>query len=78
MIKLCEFSVVHLRSIGGAYTSLGFPELHCASFSEIIELVTAFIKAGGCEISQGDCAGHALLLWEAENGYDGVVKLLPD
>ena len=43
-------------------TSLGLPELHCVSFFEIIELVTALMKAGGCEISQGDCAGHALLL----------------
>jgi len=34
------------------------------------------MKAKGYEINQGDCTGHASLLWVAKNGHDGVLNLL--
>ena len=70
------FTVVHLRSIGGAYTSQPFSRLHCEPFLETIELVTAFMKAKSCEINQGDYTEHSPLLRAAKNGHDRVVKLL--
>ena len=66
---------MHLRSIGGAYTSRRRSELHCDSF-ETIGLVTAFVKAEGCGIGRGDCTSYTPPLWAAENRHDGVVKLL--
>jgi len=62
--------------IGDISTSSLFSGLHCASFFGIVELVTAVINAGGCEINQQDCTGSTPLAWVARNGHEGVVKLL--
>ena len=62
--------------IGDISTSSLFSGLHCASFFGIVELVTAVINAGGCEINQQDCTGRTPLAWVASNGHVGVAKLL--
>ena len=62
--------------IGDISTFSLFSGLHCASFFGILELVTAVINAGGCEINQGDCTGRTPLAWAARNGHVGVAKIL--
>jgi len=64
------------RNIESIGASTRFSGLHCASFFGILELVTSFINAKGCEINQGDCAGNTPLLWAVKNGHDRVVELL--
>jgi len=62
--------------IGDISTSSLFSGLHCASFFGIVELVTAVINTGGCEINQQDCTGSTPLAWVARNGHVEVAKLL--
>ena len=64
------------RHAGNISTSPLFSGLHCASFFGIIELVTALINGGGCEINQQDCSGCTPLSWAAVKGHEGVVKIL--
>ena len=68
--------VLHPSHVGSIGYSPRFSGLHCASFFGIIELVTVFVNAKGCEINQCDCTGKTPLLWAAINGHDGVVKQL--
>jgi len=62
--------------IGDISTSSLFSGLHCASFFGILELVTAVINIGGCDINQQDCTGSTPLAWAARNGHVEVAKLL--
>ena len=68
--------VLHPSRVGSIGHSSRFSGLHCASFFGIIELITVFVNAKGCEINQVDCTGKTPLLWAAKNGHDGMVKQL--
>ena len=54
----------------------GFSSLHCASFFGIVEIVAGLVEVEGCDINQADCTGSTPLVWAAENGHEGVVKIL--
>ena len=53
-----------------------FSELHCASIFGIDEIVASLVGVEGCDINQRDCVGNTPLMWAAENGHEGVVKIL--
>ena len=53
-----------------------FTGLHCASFFGIVEVVAALVGINGCDVNQIDCMGNTPLIWAAENGHEGVVRLL--
>ena len=53
-----------------------WPALHCASYFGIIEVVTALMERGGCDINQNDCMGFAPFIHAAWQGDEGVVQLL--
>ena len=53
-----------------------FTGLHCASFFGIVEVVAALVGINGCDVNQIDCMGNTPLTWAAENGHEGVVKIL--
>ena len=53
-----------------------FSGLHCASFFGIAEIIASLVEVGGCDTNQKDCVGNTPLLWAAENGHEGVVKML--
>jgi len=55
-----------------------FSGLHCASFFGIVDLMTVFLNAEGCEVDQQDCVGRTPLAWAAGNGHEGAVKILLD
>ena len=74
-VSLLE-QVLPPKYIGGISTSSLFSGLHCASFFGIVELVTILMNAESYMINQQDCVGSTPLLRAAENGHEGVVKLL--
>ena len=53
-----------------------WPSLHCASYFGIVEVVAGLIEMEGCDVNQSDCMGSTALLWAAQQGNEGVVKLL--
>ena len=53
-----------------------WPSLHCVSYFGIIELVAGLIEREGCNINQRDCMGFTALMWAAQQGNEGVVRLL--
>jgi len=55
------------------YVSSG---LHCASMFGVDKIVAGFVEAEGCDINQRDCLGNTPLLWAANSGHEGVVKIL--
>ena len=54
----------------------GFSGLHCASFFGIVEIVAGFVEMEDCDINQTDFIDCTPLMWAAQNGHDGVVKIL--
>ena len=53
-----------------------WPGLHCASYFGIVEIVAGLIEREGCDINQSDCMGFTALMWAAQQGNEGVVRLL--
>ena len=53
-----------------------FTGLHCASYFGIVELVTSLIEVKGCDINRTDCMGFTALMWAAQQGNEGVMRLL--
>ena len=53
-----------------------FSGLHCASFFGIVEVVTGLIEMECYDINEGDFLGRGPLTWAAQNGHEGVVKIL--
>ena len=53
-----------------------FSGLHCASFFGIVEIVASFVEMGDCDINQTDFRDCTPLMWAAQNGHEGVVKIL--
>ena len=49
---------------------------HCASFFGIVEVVAGLIEMGCYDINEGDFLGRGPLAWAAQNGHEGVVKIL--
>ena len=74
-VSLLE-QVLPSRYTGVIVTPPLFTGVHCASFFGIAEIVTLLINVEGCEVDQQDCAGRTPLTWGAENGYEGVAKVL--
>jgi len=68
--------VPHLSFNGDIGAAPLFSGLHGASFFGIVELVTAILSIGCCEINQQDCTGSTPLVWAARNGHVGAAKLL--
>ena len=59
--------------------SQGFPALHCAAYFGLDEIVIALLDEGegcGADIVDGMC--RTPLVWAAEGGHEGIVKLLLD
>ena len=53
-----------------------FTGVHCASYFGIDEILAALVEAPGCDINQGDCWGDTPLIWAAQQGNQGAVRLL--
>jgi len=53
-----------------------FSGLHCASFFGIVEVVATLIEMGYYDINGKDFLGRTPLVWAANNGHEGVVKIL--
>jgi len=53
-----------------------FTGLHCASYFGIDEIVATLTETRGCDINQGDCMGVTPLMRAAQQGHQGVVRLL--
>ena len=53
-----------------------FNGLHCASIFGIDEIVAGLVEVEGCDINQKDCVGNTALMWAAQNGHEGIVKIL--
>ena len=53
-----------------------FSGLHCASFFGIVEIVAGFVEMEDCDINQTDSKDCTPLMWAAQNGHEGVVKML--
>jgi len=68
--------VVHGGFRRGTSTPPLFSGLHGASFFGIVELVTAILNVGGCEVNQRDCTGRTPLAWAATNGHVGAARIL--
>ena len=57
-------------------TNLRFSGLHCASFFGIVEMAAALIEMECYDINEGDFWRTTPLAWAAQNGHEGVVKIL--
>ena len=53
-----------------------FTGLHRASYFGIVEVVKALVEMKGSDINQGDCIGCTPLMWAAQRGNEGVVRIL--
>ena len=76
------FSEILLKAQGWYPCEFGFDEislfggLHYASIFGIDEIVARLVEVEGCDINQSDCVGNTALIWAAQNGHEGVVKIL--
>ena len=62
----------------GRYSE-GFTGLHCAAYLGLDEIVIALFEVvEGCGADMVDASGRTPLAWAAENGHEGIVKLLLD
>ena len=53
-----------------------FSGLHWASIFGIDEIVAGLVAVESCDINGEDSAGNTPLMWAAQNGHEGVVKIL--
>ena len=59
--------------------SEGFTGLHCAAYLGLDGIAITLLEGmGGCDADMADGWGHTPLMWAAESGYEGIVKLLLD
>ena len=76
------FTKILLKAHGWDLYDVGIDELslfsglHCASIFGIDEIVAGFVEVEGCDINQRDCVGNTPLVWAAQNGHEGVLKIL--
>jgi len=56
--------------------SLSFNGLHCASFFGIVDIVTGLLEVPGYDINKGGFEGRTPLAWAAQNGHEGVARVL--
>ena len=56
--------------------SFQFSGLHCASFFGIVDVVAALAQAECYDINGRDFLGYTPLVWAAQYGHEGVVKIL--
>ena len=75
-----QISALFVKRVGHSHScSLPYhlwPGLHCASYFGIIEVITALIERGSCDINESDCMGFTPLMHAAWQGNEGVVRLL--
>ena len=53
-----------------------FTGLHGAACLGIVEIFTAVLEMEGWDVNAGDCCGSTALIWVAERGHEGAVKIL--